>query len=372
MKMDAGVYECSNLSYQLCWFCVTKKDGMSLYLVHSLEPLNAITIQHSGVTPFTKQITKQFMGCACRGLLDLYVGHDEHALTETSHDYTTFQMPYGALCLTKLLMGWTNTVPVFHNDVMHILQLEVPQFTIPYIDDVPIHGPMTTYQNDNRVFKTIPENSGIHHFIWEHFQNLNHIMQQMKYCGGMFSGKKSLLCTHKIMGPCADLSKVWAFLGTIGVVYIFIKNFTHLTHPLTSLMCKGTPFIFGLEQVAVQDALKAALLASSALQPINYNSNSLVILGMDTSHIATGFLLCQCDADNPHIHHYTHFGSITFNDHESCFSQPKLELYSLFCALHVLKMYLIGVWNLVVEVDTRYIKGMLANPDLTLSASMNC
>ena len=34
-------------------------------------------------------------------------------------------------------------------------------------------------------------------------------------------------------------------------------------------------------------------------------------------------------------------------------------------------MYLIGVQNLVVEVDARYIKGMLANPDLALSTSMN-
>ena len=67
-----------------------------------------------------------------------------------------------------------------------------------------------------------------------------------------------------------------------------------------------------------------------------------------------------------------YFGSITLNDHESCFSQPKLELYNLFCTLCALKMYLIGVQNLVVEVDTRYIKGMLANPDLALSASMNC
>ena len=150
---------------------------MSLRPVHSLEPLNAITIQHSGVTPFTEQIAKQFTGRACGRILDLYVGYDECALTETSHDYTMFQMPYGALCLTKLLMGWTNTVPVFHNDVTHILQPEVPQFTIPYIDNIPICGPATMYQNNNGVFETIPENSGIRRFVWEHFQNLNCIVQ---------------------------------------------------------------------------------------------------------------------------------------------------------------------------------------------------
>ena len=148
----------------------------------------------TGITPFTEQIAKQFAGCACRGMLDLYDRYDECALAKTSHDYTTFQTPYSALHLTKLPMGWTNAVPIFHDDVTHILQLEVPQYTIPYIDDVPIRGPATTYQAPDGTFKTIPENSSIRRFIWEHFQNLNWIVQHMKYCGEMFSGKKSLLC----------------------------------------------------------------------------------------------------------------------------------------------------------------------------------
>ena len=90
------------------------------------------------------------------------------------------------------------------------------------------------------------------------------------------------------------------------------------------------------------------LLAPPALLPINYNSDSPVILGINTSHITICFLLCQYDADNPCICRYMHFGSTTLNDCESHFSQPKLELYSLFCALHTLKMYLIGVWKLLL------------------------
>ena len=62
--------------------------------------------------------------------------------------------------------------------------------------------------------------------------------------------------------------------------------------------------------------------------------------------------------------------TITLNNRESHFSQPKLELYGLFQSLRALKLYLIGVRNLV-DVDARYIKGMLANPDLSPSASIN-
>ena len=140
--MDTSIYECSNSLYHSRWFCIVKKEASAIWPVHSLEPLNTITIQHSGITPFTKQIAKQFAGRACGGMLNLYVGYDKCALAKSSHDYTTFQTSYGALHLTKLPMGWTNTVPIFHNDMMHILQPEVPQYTIPYIDDVPIVVPL--------------------------------------------------------------------------------------------------------------------------------------------------------------------------------------------------------------------------------------
>jgi hypothetical protein len=117
--------------------------------------------------------------------------------------------------------------------------------------------------------------------------------------------------------------------------------------------------------------LKEAVLTSPALRPIDYTSPSAVILAVDTSFIAVGFHLCQCDIDNPRRRYYNRFGSITLNDRENRFSQPKLELYGLFRSLASLRLYLIGVRNLVIEVDARYIKGMLNNPDIAPSASIN-
>jgi hypothetical protein len=75
-KISAGVYEPSNSSYRSRWFCVLKKDGR-LCIVHSLEPLNAVTIQHSSITPIPEHIAKNFMCWSCGAMLDLYVGYDE-------------------------------------------------------------------------------------------------------------------------------------------------------------------------------------------------------------------------------------------------------------------------------------------------------
>ena len=115
-----------------------KKDGIVLRIVHSLEPLNKITIKHEGIPPIPDHMAEQFAGHACGASLDLYVGYDERLIAESSGDLTTFQTPFGALRLVTLPMGWTGSVPIFHDDVTYILQQEIPHLTIPYIDDVPV------------------------------------------------------------------------------------------------------------------------------------------------------------------------------------------------------------------------------------------
>ena len=145
-KIDAGIFEPSNLSYGSRWFCVIKKDGKSLWIVQSLEPLNKVTIQHSGVPLFTDQLAEHFAGRACGSMMDLYVGYDEQVLVPSSHDYTTFQTPYRAMRLTTLPMGWTNSVPIFHEDVTKILQPEILHVTQPYIDDIPVRTHIKIHQ----------------------------------------------------------------------------------------------------------------------------------------------------------------------------------------------------------------------------------
>ena len=215
-----------------------------------MEPLNAVTIAHSGIPPATDELANHFAGRACGAVFDLYSGYDHRDIAEGSRDYTTFQTPFGALRLVKLPQGWTNSVPIFHDDVTYILRDEIPHVTIPYIDDVPIRGPGSRYQRKDGTYETIPENPGIRRFVWEHFQNLNRIAQRLKYCGGTISALKVILCKteFQVVGhvcsfegrklspervgvvmrwsACEDVSQVRQFLGTVGTMRMFVENFT--------------------------------------------------------------------------------------------------------------------------------------------------
>ncbi|OJT06660.1 Transposon Tf2-1 polyprotein [Trametes pubescens] len=332
------------------------------------KPVAKRTKPHSGVPPFTEQLAESFAGRACGGILDLFVGYDERRLATISRDLTTFSTPFGARRLTTLPMGWTNSVPIFHDDLTYILQPEIPEFTQPFIDDVPARGPATRYELPDGGFETIPENAGIRRFVWEHLTNVNRIVQRVRYSGGTFSGTKSILCAaeYTVVGHRCTYAGRVPEPGN----YDKVLNWGPC-RSLSELTRKNAPFDWGPEQIAAQDDLKRALANSPALRPLDYKSAAEVILAVDTSKIAVGYLLAQCDLDKPSRRFYARFGSITLNDREAAYSQPKLELYGLFRSLKATKRLLIGIRNLVIEVDARYIRGMLNNPDEVPGASMN-
>jgi hypothetical protein len=258
-KWRSGVYEPSSSSYNSRWFCVFKKDGKSLRLVHSLEPLNAVTVRNAAMPPYTEVVAEDFAGRSIYTTLDLYVSFDQRQLHEKSRDMTTFNTPLGSFRLTVLPMGWTNSPAVLQGDITHILRPEIPHWTQPFADDVPIKGPKTRYEFPDGTFETIDGNSGIRRFVWEHLEAVNRIIHRVQSYGATFSGKKAFIgvpqadivghvCTYE--GRVADptrvqalqdwpipknVSEVRAFLGTCGVLRIFIKGYTLIARPLIQL-----------------------------------------------------------------------------------------------------------------------------------------
>jgi hypothetical protein len=392
-KIAAGTYEPSNSSYRSAWFCVLKKDGKSLRLVHDLQPLNRVTIRDAAVPPIMDQMAEDFAGRACYGVLDLFVAFDQRSLDIASRDYTTFQTPLGTFRLTAIPMGYTNAAQIMQGDVTFILQDEIPDFTTPYIDDVPVKGPQTRYELGNGHYETITDNPGIRRFVFDHLSTMHRILHRMRAFGGTFSGPKSLLCAPSIelvghhcsyegripdqswikvildWPACASITDVRSFLGTCGVMRVFIKDFARIARPLVRLTQKDTPFEWGAAQQDAMDVLKQAFATSRALRPIDYQCGRTVFLSVDSSIIAVGYVLAQQGADGRR--YPARFGSIPWNRREAQYSQPKIELYGLFRALREERVHLVGIEDLVVEMDASSVKGMLNNPDLQPNATIN-
>lgn len=53
---------------------------------------------------------------------------------------------------------------------MFILQDETSRFTLPFIDDIAFKSVKTQYKRADGSYKNIPENLGIHCFIWNTYR----------------------------------------------------------------------------------------------------------------------------------------------------------------------------------------------------------
>jgi len=419
-KVAAGVYEPSNSSYRSKWFPVTKKDERSLRVVHDLQPLNAVTIRDTGQIPFTDSHTELMGARGVYSSFDLFVAYDQRELAEESRDLTTFQTPLGTFRLTGLPMGYTNAVPILQGDMTFILQQEIPDPANPFMDDCAIVGPRSRYEvdengiylpspagfippgvkaanyvkgADNIHYETIPENPGIRRFIWEHLNDVSRCLQRVKKSGGTFSGAKSEIAVPEIIsvgrrltyaGRYPELTKVekvltWptpttvtqvrGFLGICGVCRLWIKDYSKKGRALVKLTRKDVPFEWGEEQEEAMRVLKESVKNAPCLRPIDYRSDLPVVLAVDSSVIGVGWLLLQLGTDRRR--YPARFGSINWNERESRYSQPKLEIYGLWRALRANRLHIIGARNLIVEVDASYISGMLKNPDMQPNATVN-
>ena len=87
----------------------------------------------------------------------------------------------------------------------------------------------------------------------------------------------------------------------------------------------------------------------------------LVTIAVDSSIIGAEWILSQITekGELPVL-----FGSVTFKEHKSRYSQPKLELYSLY---HALKAQCHMLYGIHIKVDARSLIEMVNKPDMMLS-----
>src|SRR5882724_4559432 len=197
-------------------------------------------VKDSGMPPILEFYAENLGGQGSYTGLDLFVAFDHQSLAVKSWDLTTFQMPLGLLHLTTLPMGATNSVQILQGNISFIIQDEMPDIAAAFMDDVNVRGPPTQYEtnsagwyistafvepltqstpvlctlasdqphcgsdgqnisSDDQHYKVIPENTGIHQFVWEHLNDVNCVLQHVKKAGGTFSGWKMDVCVPEVV-----------------------------------------------------------------------------------------------------------------------------------------------------------------------------
>src|SRR5260221_1313382 len=174
---------------------------------------------------------------------------------------------------------------------------------------------------------------------------------------------------------CKNPTEVRGFLATVGVVWHWIRDFARIAKPLTALTRKMPLSEFKWTEEA-QDAmglLKHLACTGIPVRGLDYElarqvklpdqcdgKLGLVTIHVDSSSIGVGWMIAQhlVNVEYPIV-----FGSITFNEHEACYLQPKLELYGVFRVLKAECHQLHNIHFRLV-VDAGFVVKMMISPDL--------
>ena len=68
-----------------------------------------------------------------------------------------------------------------------------------------------------------------------------------------------------------DIKGIRSFLGHAGFYRRFIKDFSKISRPLTNLLQKDIPFVFGDDCVEAFEILKKSLISAPIVQPPDWN-----------------------------------------------------------------------------------------------------
>jgi hypothetical protein len=372
---------------------VAKPKG-GIRLVADVQELNRVTVRDAGLPLRTDDFAESFVGHVIYGLADLFSGYDGRQLGVASRPLTTFSSLIGPHRSCVLPQGATNSLPEFQCCTTHTLQEEIPKNGGVFVDDVGLKGPTSTYHDE----EVAP---GLRRFVFEYATTLDRFFARFIEAGITASGKKLVLATPRLhiigtivskegwhlehglvtkiqnWGPLTSVTDVRSFLGTAGVGRKWIKGFSLIAKPLTQLtrLAVQREFYFSPEAEAAQKELKRLISIAPVLVKLDYESakklshldllprpseHRLVVLGIDSCQNGTGWILFQMVEKEKHP---VIFGSCTFNDTESRYSQAKLELYGVFRAIKDLRHRIWGI-HFWIDIDAKFLIEMVKQPDL--------
>ncbi|KAE8221274.1 hypothetical protein CF319_g5338 [Tilletia indica] len=378
-QLANGDLEYSDSPYATAHFFIRKPDG-SWRMIIDMRSANAVSIRDANIPPYLPDFVDGFVGRVCYSLLDLLSFYDQLLLHASSRRLTAFRSPRGHVQKTGMPQGYTNGPAVSQRIANHVGDKDVPENVVPFIDDYGIKGPRSNYDEEPMPGTTIRR------WVYEHAVLVERTLYRLDHAHLVVSGPKMVVITDELditgvtvsfhgkradpakidklqawENPCRSQSSLRGFLGIANFVRPFIPNFAIIDAPLRRLV--GKTWRWTKEASEAMDRLKAAAKGNHFLGVLDYTSTDDIVLSVDSSQIAVGFVLWQ-DRPEPAGRTVILYDSIAMTDTEQRYSQPKLELCGVYKAVRKLRYHLIGA-RFILEIDAMSLRQMLNRPDIS-------
>jgi hypothetical protein len=199
--------------------------------------------------------------------LDGYYGY--HQIHPNDQSKTTFTFPYGTYAYRQISFGLCNAPASFQLCMMSIFSDMIEKIMEVFMDDFTVYEKTFAdyLENLDKVLQRYEEK----HLVlnWEkcHFMVREGIVLGHKVFERGIEVDRAKIEIIEQLPPPMNVKGIRSFLGHVGFYKCFIKDFSQIARPLTSLLAKDAPFIFNDECHKAFQNLKKALISATIIQP---------------------------------------------------------------------------------------------------------
>ena len=348
--LAAGHIERAQSPYGAGVLFAEKKDGTKRLCV-DYRGLNAITKKDRYPMPRTDDAIDRMAGSRFFSKIDLRSGFHQILIKPEHRERTAFQVESGSYQFLVMPFGLANAPATFQR-TMEMAFDDYRKFVQIYIDDVVIHSKTWSehLQHLRKVFQRLRDQK-----LYVKRSKCEFGLTEVEFVGFKVSAQgvstlESKLATIQAWQSPKDVKEIQRFAGLTNFYQKFVPNYAEMMAPLSDLLKKKNPWVWGdLQETAFQKIKKAFLKSATLAFP---DPTKPYIIHCDASDFATGATLSQESETGLRL---VAARSKKLNPAERNYPAHEKELLALIQALTQWRHYLLGA-DVQVYTDSSYLK----------------
>ncbi|KAI4895362.1 hypothetical protein NFI96_000963 [Prochilodus magdalenae] len=281
------------------FFFVKKKDG-GLRPCIDYRGLNAITKPFSYPLPLVPVALEQLRGATIFTKLDLRSAYNLIRVRKGDEWKTAFLTARGHYEYRVMSFGLRNAPSVFQSFINDVLRDMLGRFVIAYIDDILVYSPdlPTHVQHVRRVLSRLLENQ-----LYVKGEKCEFHLSSVSFLGYIISSEGVVMDDRKITAVANwpipnSIRELQKFLGFANFYRRFIRNFSSVAAPLTSLL-KGNAkrLVWNPQAGSAFEELKRRFTTAPLLQ--HPDPTKPFVVEVDASNVGVGAVLSQRSGEPP-------------------------------------------------------------------------
>ena len=266
--------------------------------------LNKATRKDHFPLPFIDQMLERLAKHSHYCYLDGYSGFFQIPIHPDDQEKTTFTCPYGTFAYRRMPFGLCNAPATFQRCMMAIFADFIDNITEVFMDDFSVCGESFEdyLVNLEKVLeRCVKVNLVLNwekcHFMVKQGIVLGHVV----YEKGIEVDKAKIEVIENLQPP-KTVREIRSFLGHARFYRRFIKDFSQISKPLTTLLMKYVEFNFDDKFLKAFNQLKTTLVSAPIMQPPDWRLPFEIMC--DASDYAVGAVLGQRRDKKLHVIYY--------------------------------------------------------------------